>query len=140
MWFSRVWFPYASFQQVRQKYGTQHEPSLFKAHPLSCQHNRNRLYSRAIHYPASIEKHYVQWFLLKRACYLAPKTQEEPSLFKGHPLSCQHNRNHLYSRDIHYPTSMEKHYVQWFLLKRACYLAPKTQHEPSLFKGHPFSY
>ena len=28
-------------------------------------HNRNRLYSRAIHCPASIEKDYVQWFLLK---------------------------------------------------------------------------
>ena len=27
--------------------------------------NRNRLYSRAIHCPASMEKHYVQWFLLK---------------------------------------------------------------------------
>ena len=28
-------------------------------------HNRNRLYSRAIHCPASMEKYYVQWFLLK---------------------------------------------------------------------------
>ena len=28
-------------------------------------HNRNRLYSRAIHSPTSMEKHYVQWFLLK---------------------------------------------------------------------------
>ena len=28
-------------------------------------HNRNRLYSRAIHCPASMEKHYVQWFFLK---------------------------------------------------------------------------
>ena len=28
-------------------------------------HNRNRLYLRAIHCPASIEKHYVQWFLFK---------------------------------------------------------------------------
>ena len=28
-------------------------------------HNRNRLYSRAIHCSASMEKHYVQWFLLK---------------------------------------------------------------------------
>ena len=27
--------------------------------------NRNRLYSRAIHCPASMEKHYVQWFILK---------------------------------------------------------------------------
>ena len=28
-------------------------------------HNRNRLCSRAIHCPASMEKHYVQWFFLK---------------------------------------------------------------------------
>ena len=28
-------------------------------------HNRNRLYSRAIHCPASMEQHYVQWFILK---------------------------------------------------------------------------
>ena len=28
-------------------------------------HNRNRLYSRAIRCPACMEKHYVQWFLLK---------------------------------------------------------------------------
>ena len=28
-------------------------------------HNRNRLYSRVIHCPASMEKHYVQWFILK---------------------------------------------------------------------------
>ena len=28
-----------------------------------------------------------------------------------------HNRNHLYSWAIHSPTSMEKHYVQWFVLK-----------------------
>ena len=28
-------------------------------------HDRNRLYSRAIHCPASMEMHYVQWFLLK---------------------------------------------------------------------------
>ena len=27
-----------------------------------------------------------------------------------------HNRNHLYSRVIHCPASMEKHYVEWFLL------------------------
>ena len=27
--------------------------------------NRNRLYSRAIHCPTSMEMHYVQWFLLK---------------------------------------------------------------------------
>ena len=28
-------------------------------------HDRNRLYSRAIHCPASMEMHYVQWFLHK---------------------------------------------------------------------------
>ena len=28
-------------------------------------HNRNRLYARAIHSPPSMDKHYVQWFLLK---------------------------------------------------------------------------
>ena len=28
-------------------------------------HNRNRLYSRAIHSPTSMEKHYIQWFLHK---------------------------------------------------------------------------
>ena len=28
-------------------------------------HNRNRLYSRAIHSPTSMEKNYVQWFILK---------------------------------------------------------------------------
>ena len=28
-----------------------------------------------------------------------------------------HDRNHLYSRAIHCPASMEMHYVQWFLLK-----------------------
>ena len=27
-------------------------------------YNRNRLYSRAIHSPTSMEKHYVQWFIL----------------------------------------------------------------------------
>ena len=30
-------------------------------------HNRNRLYSMAIHSPTSMEKHYVQWFILKSA-------------------------------------------------------------------------
>ena len=33
-------------------------------------HNRNRLYSRAIHCPTSMEKHYVQWFFLKSAIVL----------------------------------------------------------------------
>ena len=28
-------------------------------------HNMNRLYSRAIHSPTSMEKHYVQWFILQ---------------------------------------------------------------------------
>ena len=28
-----------------------------------------------------------------------------------------HGRNRLYSRVIHSPTSMEMHYIQWFILK-----------------------
>ena len=76
----------APWKKIHQKYGTQQDPSLFKGHPLSCQYgealcsivpsleglffspqntNMNRLYSRAIHCPASMDKHYVQWFLLK---------------------------------------------------------------------------
>ena len=39
----------APWKKIRQKYGTQQEP----------------FYSRAIHCPASMQKHYVQWFLLK---------------------------------------------------------------------------
>ena len=150
-------------------------------------HDRNRLYSRAIHCPTSMEKHYVQWFLLKsvqditvcekkiRFCLLesgrtkarcpglvsrqSAKAQEPVARSRGlviqpskllvgayFELSSQgvislfifptgstaldseprgrryvkntgHNRNHLYPRAIHCPASMEKHYVQWFLLK-----------------------
>src|SRR6185503_18889511 len=32
-------------------------------------------------------------------------------------INMGHNRNRLYSMAIHSPTSMEKHYVQWFILK-----------------------
>ena len=39
----------ALWKKIHQKYGTRW----------------NRLYSRAIHCPASMEMHYVQWFLLK---------------------------------------------------------------------------
>ena len=83
-------------------------------------HYRNRRYSRAIHCPASMEKHYVQWFLLKsvqditvcESCGFlihlsnrsdSPRlrapwkkirqkygTRQEPSLFKGYPFSCQY--------------------------------------------------
>src|SRR6185503_17197020 len=33
-------------------------------------HNRNRLYSRAIQSPTSMEKHYVQRFILKSVYYI----------------------------------------------------------------------
>ena len=36
-----------------------------RRHVKNSGHNRNGLYSRAIHSPASMEKHYVQWFLLQ---------------------------------------------------------------------------
>ena len=78
-------------------------------------YNRNRLYSRAIHSPTSMEKHYVQCFILKsvqeitdcekiRFCLLESRRTkpwcpglvsgpsakaQEPSLFKRHPLSGQ---------------------------------------------------
>ena len=39
----------APWKKIRQKYGT----------------NMNRLYSRSIHCPASMDMHYVQWFVLK---------------------------------------------------------------------------
>ena len=44
-------------------------------------HDRNRLYSRAIHCPASMEMHYVQWFLLKSMYEITncAKTQIFPS-------------------------------------------------------------
>ena len=76
----------APWKKIHQKYDIQQEPSLFKGHPLSCQYgealcsivpsleglvfspqntNMNRLYSRTIHSTTSMEKHYVQWFILK---------------------------------------------------------------------------
>ena len=79
----------------------------------------------------------------QRACYLAPKnsplvhilsfrSQGVVSLFifptgltaldseprgRRYVKNTRHNSNRLYSRAIHCPASMEKHYVQWFILK-----------------------
>ena len=48
-------------------------------------HNRNRLDSRAIHSPTSMEMHYVQWFLLKRMYEImdCAKNQILPSSLGG---------------------------------------------------------
>ena len=120
--------------------------------------NKNRLYSRAIHCPASMEKHYVQWFILwclgrvpkhrnhwqeVEGLLFIPKNSQlvhtlsfhsygvvsyfifptGPTALDSDPRGRRydknmgHDRNCLYSRAIHSPTSMEKHYVQWFILK-----------------------
>ena len=76
----------APWKKIRQEYGIQQELSLFKSHPLSCQYGET-------------------------LCSIVPSLE---GLF----FSPQNtNMNHLYSRTIHSPTSMEKHYVQWFILK-----------------------
>ena len=79
--------------------------------------NRNRLYSRSIHSPTSMEKHYVHWFILKsvqditvceknRFCLLeSGRTKPLPGF--GVSAECQC-----------IGTSGKK--------QRACYLAPKT--------------
>ena len=50
-------------------------------------HNRNGLYSRAIHSPASMEKHYVQWFILKSVYEITDcgKKLDFPFLSLGRP-------------------------------------------------------
>ena len=81
-------------------------------------HNRNRLYSRAIHSPASMEKHYVQWFIFKsvQEIMVCGKNQILPSfvwadqgMVPGFGISTE-------CQSI--GTSGKK--------QRACYLAPKT--------------
>ena len=82
----------APWKKIRQQYGTQQEPSLFKGHPLSCQygayfelsflgcgvliHLSNRSDSPRFRAP---------WKKIRQKYDI----QQEPSLFKGHPLSCQ---------------------------------------------------
>ena len=77
-------------------------------------HNRNCLYSRAIHCPASMENHYVQWFILKgvqditvfekiRFCLFSPHKINNCQLWFG--LRGQHGgitqiRLSLYSQSI----------------------------------------
>ena len=81
-------------------------------------HDRNRLYSRAIHSPTSMEMHYVQWFLLKSMYEITDcaKNQIFPSsvwadeaMVPGFGVSAK-------CQSI--GTSGKK--------QRACYLAPKT--------------
>ena len=81
-------------------------------------HNRNRLYSRAIHSRTSMEMHYVQWFLLKSVYEITvcAKNQILPSyvwadqaMVPGFGVSAE-------CQSI--GTSGKK--------QRACYLAPKT--------------
>ena len=50
-------------------------------------HNRNRLYSRAIHCPAST----TGTVFIQGPSIILP-AQQEPSLFKGHPLSYQYGK------------------------------------------------
>ena len=58
-----------------------------------------------------MDKHYVQWFLLKSVSDITVREKKLDFAF------LIYNRNRLYSRAIHSPASMEMHYVQWFLLK-----------------------
>ena len=93
----RVWFPNSSFhrsdsprfrapwKKIRQKYGTQQKPSLFKGHPLSSQYG-GALCGFQIHLSnrSDSPRFRAPW---KKICQKYG-TQQEPSLFKGHPLSC----------------------------------------------------
>ena len=48
-----------------------------------------------------------------------PTTLDSEPRGRRYVKNMGHNRNYLYSRAIHSPTSMEKYYVQWFILKGA---------------------
>ena len=72
-----------------------------------------------------VPKHRNQWQEVG-ACYLAPKIFKYPTgpiALDSEPRGRRYvknmgdNRNRLYSRAIHCPASMEKYYVQWFILK-----------------------
>ena len=97
-------------------------------------HDRNRVYSKAIHSPTSMEMHYVQWFLLKSVYEFTDCAKKLDFAF----LSLGGPRHGARVWCLGW---VPKHRNQWTSGKnqRACYLAPKTQQESSLFKGHPFS-
>ena len=87
--------------------------------------NRNRLYSRAIHCPASMEKHYVQWFLLKSVqdITVCEKKIDFAFLSLGGPK---------HGARVWCLGRVPKHRNHWQEVEgsgkkqRACYLAPKT--------------
>ena len=47
---------------------------------------------------------------------ICPTALDSEPRGRRYVINMGHNRNHLYSRVIHCPASMEKHYVEWFLL------------------------
>ena len=63
-------------------------------------------------------------------------TQQEPSLFKGHPLSCQYG-DALCGFLIRLSSKSDspRFRAPWKNIRQKY----GTQHEPSLFKGHPLS-
>ena len=91
----------APWKKIRQKYGTQLEPSLFMSHPLS----------------SSMEKHYVQWFLLKSVQDI---TVCEKIRFVVLSLGGPSHGARVWRLG-----RVPKHRNQW-KKQRACYLAPKT--------------
>ena len=83
-------------------------------------HDRNCLYSRAIHCPASMV--HIWSFRSYGVVFLfifptGPTALDSEPRGRRYVKNMGHNRNRLYSRSIHCPASMEKHYVQWFILK-----------------------
>ena len=88
-------------------------------------HNRNRLYSRAIHCPASMEKHYVQWFHLKSVqdIMVCEKNLDFAFLSLGGPS---------HGARVWCLGRVPKHRNHWQEVEgsgkkqRACYLTPKT--------------
>ena len=88
-------------------------------------HNRNRLYSRANHCPASMEKHYIQWFLLKSVqdITVCEKKLDFSFLSLGGPS---------HGARVWCLGRVPKHRNHWQEVEgsgkklRACYLAPET--------------
>ena len=114
-------------------------------------YNRNRLYSRAIHCPASMEMHYVQWFLLQRVLDIARSRgsgKKQGAVARSRGLVIQPPKLsvgvyfelsflecgfliHLSNR-----SDSPRFRAKWKKIRQKY----GTRQEPSLFKGHPFSY
>ena len=136
-------------------------------------HNRNRIYSRAIHCPASMEIHYVQWFLLKsmqditvcekirfsllesgRTKAWCPVLVSRPSAKAQEPvarsrglviqppkLSVGAYFEHSFLGcgfliHLSIRSNSPRFRAPWKKIRQKY----GRQQEPSLFKGHPFSY